>query len=666
MRRVPVLALTAVAALAGAAQAAGRTPARAAVPVTLTIDDILIGAERTTAVAAAPASIDQLLDRLCAPPAPSVQLAARNAADQPPPAPDSAPATESAPPPVDQAPLEGRTRPGLPPPPPPAPTIQDNPGAVRAPPPEAFPTDQIPIPDRWRLAGALGLTQPRWFDPYNQNLLKGDIPLKAMPGWFFELTGVSDTVVEPRSFPIPVGVQTTERPGSLDTFGKNDSLVLAQTFVTGLALIKGSTAFKPPELEFRLSLAFQDNYVNVPEKRILHVEPSKPSHRNDAFVGVQEAFVDYHIRNVSDRYDFDSVRVGIQPFSTDFRGFLFQDNQFGARLFGNRDNNRFQYNLAVFKRLEKDTNSGLNDVGQSLRDDYVFVANLYRQDLPVPGLTSQLTVVYNRNREAGDIHIDHNGFPVRPALIGDLRGRDYDVTYLGYNADGHWNRLNLTASAYYALGSDRNSIFTGRKAKIRSYFLAAEPSMDFDWVRVRLSGLYASGDKNPYDNTEHGFDAIYENPQFAGSDTSYWIRQTIPFAGGGRVIGINGRNGVLNDLRSSKDEGQSNFNNPGTVLLGGGADFDVLPQLRVSTNINHLSFVDTSVLQVLRSEGSIPKSIGWDASVSTIYRPQMTQNLVFRASLAVFQPGSGFKDLFTNYDRDKRYYSILLNAILTF
>jgi hypothetical protein len=537
---------------------------------------------------------------------------------------------------------------------------------VRAPPPEAFPPDQIPIPDRWRLASALGLTQPRWFDPYNQNFLKGDIPIKGMNGWFFELTGVSDTVVEPRSFPIPVGVQTTERSGSLDTFGKDTSLVLAQTFVTGLALIKGSTAYKPPELEFRLSLAFQDNYVHVPERRILHVQPSKPPHRNDAFVGVQEAFVDYHIRNVSERYDFDSVRVGIQPFSTDFRGFLFQDNQFGVRLFGNRDNNRFQYNLAAFKRLEKDTNSGLNDVGQSLRDDYVFVANVYRQDLPVPGLTSQLTVVYNRNREADDIHIDHNGFPVRPALIGDLRGRDYDVTYLGYNADGHWNRLNLTASAYYALGSDRNSIFTSRKAKIRSYFVAAEPSMDFDWVRVRLSGLYASGDKNPYDNTEHGFDAIYENPQFAGSDTSYWIRQTIPFAGGGRVIGINGRNGVLNDLRSSKDEGQSNFNNPGTVLLGGGADFDVLPQLRVSTNINHLSFVDTTILQVSRSEGSIPKSIGWDASVSTIYRPLMTQNLVFRASLAVFQPGSGFKDLFTNYNRDKRYYSILLNAILTF
>ena len=54
---------------------------------------------------------------------------------------------------------------------------QNNPGAVRAPPPEAFPTDQIPVPDRWRLIESLGLVKQRWFDPYNQNTFKGDRPL---------------------------------------------------------------------------------------------------------------------------------------------------------------------------------------------------------------------------------------------------------------------------------------------------------------------------------------------------------------------------------------------------------------------------------------------------------------------------------------------------------
>jgi hypothetical protein len=102
------------------------------------------------------------------------------------------------------------------------------------------------------------------------------------------------------------------------------------------------------------------------------------------------------------------------------------------------------------------------------------------------------------------------------------------------------------------------------------------------------------------------------------------------------------------------------------VLLGGGADFDLTPELRVTTDLNHLAFADTSVLKALRQEGSIPKSLGWDASVSTIWRPMMTQNIVFRASAAAFDPGSGFKDLFANTERNKRYYSVLLNAILTF
>jgi hypothetical protein len=593
-------------------------------------------------------------------------------------APGAAP--EAPPPPsqaggeADEAVIDGRRRPGynqqLP-----DKVEQENIGAVRPPPPEAFPADQIPVPDRWRLIQSLGLVKERWFDPYHQNTYKGDRPInrKKVPwlpikedDWFFVASAVSDTVVEPRTFPIPVGVQTTERPRSLDVFGKDTSQVYSQTFIIGAALIKGLTAYKPPDIEYRVTLAYNMNYVNVPERRVLFVEPSKPSDRFDHFLGVQELFIDYHLRNVSDRYDFDSVRVGIQPFQSDFRGFLFNDLQLGYRLFGNRDNNRFQYNLAVFWRLEKDTNSGLNSVVQRPRDDFVFVANAYRQDFPVVGLTSQITAVYNMNREGNNVEIDDNGFPNRPALLGTLRGRNYDVVYLGYNADGRIGRINLTGSAYLALGEDRNSFFTGQKANIRAFFGAAELSYDVDWMRFRLSGLYASGDKRPYDNKETGFDAIFENPVFAGADTSYWIRQTIPFAGGGRAISVNGRNGILNSLRSSKEQGQSNFNNPGTMLLGAGADFDITPKFRLSANANHLWFQNTSSLQALRVEGSIPKSIGWDLSAAAIWRPKAIQNVVFRLSGAVLEPGKGFRDLFTNEPRNARYYSVLANAILSY
>lgn len=608
-------------------------------------------------------------------------------------------------PPVDPMVIEGRRRPGYDEEEGEPTRPQVNIGAVRAPPPEAFPTDQIPVPDRWRLIQNLGLVVEDPFDPYNQNTYKGDRPIcipteeeqerrrqlreaaeaagqeppygsaecrtpsfLGLTGhdWFFVVGAVSDTVVEPRTFPIPVGVQTTQDPDRLDVFGGDLSYVLSQTFIASFSLIKGNTAFRPPDVEYRLALAYNVNHVDVPERRVLLVEPSRISDRTDHFLGVQELFVDYHIRNVSDRYDFDSVRVGIQPFQADFRGFLFNDNQLGVRFFGNRDNNRFQYNLAAFVRLEKDTNSGLNSVIQSPRNDWVFIANAYRQDFLIPSLTSQVTLVYNRNRESRDIEVDTNGFPVRPALIGDLRGREYDVVYLGYNADGRIGRINVTASIYGAFGEDRNSIFTGRPADIAAYFGAAELSYDQDWMRFRFSVAYGSGDSDPFNDTEAGYDAIFENPIFAGADTSYWIRQTIPFAGGGRVISINGRNGILNSLRSSKEQGQSNFNNPGLILAGIGGDFDLSPEVRVSANANHLWFEDTTVLETLRVEGSIPQDIGYDLSIAAIWRPNTTQNLVFRLSGAALVAGDGYQDLFDNLDSDRVYYSVLANATLTF
>jgi hypothetical protein len=220
--------------------------------------------------------------------------------------------------------------------------------------------------------------------------------------------------------------------------------------------------------------------------------------------------------------------------------------------------------------------------------------------------------------------------------------------------------------AYWALGEDRNSFFTDRPASINAQFAALEASYDRDWVRLRLSGAYASGDGNPDDDTETGFDAIFENPVFAGADTSYWIRQTIPFAGGGRAIGVNGRNGLLNSLRSSKEQGQSNFNNPGLVLIGAGVDFDLTPELRLAANANHLWFADTATLEALRNQPNIDRDIGFDLSASAIWRPNANQNIVVRLSGATLLAGEGFRELFTSRGGGQRFFSILANVVLTY
>jgi len=517
--------------------------------------------------------------------------------------------------------------------------------------------EAVPIPDRWRIVDSLGY-EDNWFNPYDQNTIKGDKPIHD--DWFFNVAVISDTVVEVREVPTPVGVQTTNSPGSLDVLGGLDQTLINQNLAVELVYYQGDTVFRPPDWEFRFTPVFNYNYTKLDETLGTNADPSEGRTREDNHVGIQAAFVDKHLRDVSEHYDFDSVRVGIQPFSSDFRGFLFQDSPFGVRLFGTRDNNRYQYNLAWFRRMEKDTNSGLNDVTESLRDDDVYVANLYFQDQPTLGFFSQFSAIYNRNRE-NDVFYDNNDFIARPASIGEERLREYDVYYLGYSGDGHFGRLNLTTSAYFALGEERDSVFGSKDSDIQAYFFAAEPSMDFDWIRARLSFLYGSGDDDPFDDKSEGFDAIFENPQFAGADTSYWIRQGVPLIGGGRVA-LSQRNGILNSLRSSKEHGQSNFTNPGILLLGGGVDMDILPELRLSFNANYLAFADTEVLEVARAQSNVDEEIGMDLSAAIIWRPFMSQNVVVRASYAQLLGGDGFQDLYGDEDP----YSVLFNVILTF
>ncbi|MGJ8693600.1 MAG: hypothetical protein ACSHW0_14125 [Thalassotalea sp.] len=523
------------------------------------------------------------------------------------------------------------------------------------------------VPDRWRIVEALGVETDLW-NPYDgHNPIKGDMPIWG-DDWFYSLIAISDTVVEPRNIPLPVGNATTTRPDSLDTIGHGDSTIFSQTLIFEHVIYQGDTVFRPPDYEFRLTTALNYNRVHTDERGLLNVDPNLGGdagrRRSDNFLGIQAAFVDKHLRNVSHRYDFDSLRVGIQPFSSDFRGFLFQDSQLGIRLFGNRDNNIFQYNLAWFRRLEKDSNSGLNDLSQNLRDDDVFTANLYWQDFPSLGFTSQFSVTYNKNREQGQIEYDKNGFIARPASIFEERfARDYDITYLGYSGDGHFGRLNVTGSAYYAFGQQTNTRYRNAQDEVAAFFFATETSMDFDWLRPKLSLLWASGDSDPFDGIATGFDAIFENPQFAGADTSFFIRQNVPLIGGGGIA-LSGRNGILPSLRSSKEQGQSNFINPGLILFGLGFDADILPELRVSMNVNQLWFDDTAVLESLRQQGDIDNNLGQDISASLIWRPYQSQNIVLRFSAAALVPGSGLDDLYgSDYVTP---YSVLANLILTY
>jgi hypothetical protein len=538
----------------------------------------------------------------------------------------------------------------------------------QVPPPEPWlRRESLPVRDRWRIMRSLEMLPYSRWDPYNPNLLKGDLPIAdgALKGWFFNLAAISDTLLELRRLPTPVGAQSTLRPGSPGQFGSGTQSTLAQTVIVSLSLIKGDTVFRPPDYEIRLVPVLNVNRTRTEELRAVNADPGRGTIRNDGFLGIQELFFDKHLRDVSARYDFDSLRIGVQPFTADFRGLLFTDQPFGVRVFGTRDNNRWQYNAGWFRRLEKDTNSGLNDVVERLRKDDSYVVNVYRQDWPVVGFTSQAIALHNRNSEGdrGQFYND-NGFLERPAIFGSGRPHNYNVTYAGLNGEGHFGPWNLSLSGYHAFGDDKRGMLSGRPERIGAWFGAVELSRDFDWVRVRATGLYASGDRDPFDAKAGGYDAVLENPVIAGADTSYWIRQGVPLiGGGGTALGI--RNGVLASLRSSREHGQSNFTNPGVRLFGVGADLDVAPQLRLIGNANYLAFDQLSTLSALRNQRFTNRQIGLDLSVGAQYRPLFIQNIVVNASVAVLLPAKGLRELYGNAV-DAKQYSALVNAVLTF
>ena len=168
----------------------------------------------------------------------------------------------------------------------------------------------------------------------------------------------------------------------------------------------------------------------------------------------------------------------------------------------------------------------------------MFVANVYRQDFPVPGFTlAGDGALQPQPRRRPTDYYDNNGFlDAAGASLGDVRPHDYESIYLGYQRRRPLrplepDRLGLLARSATTTATRSRS---GR-SDIRACFAAAELSRDFDWMRLRVTALLASGDKDPYDDKATGFDAILENPQFAGADTSYWIRQAVPLIGGGGV-----------------------------------------------------------------------------------------------------------------------------------
>ena len=520
------------------------------------------------------------------------------------------------------------------------------------------------VEDRWRIGfpawDRYGLGHPtvhdysyhpgRWFDPYNQHVLKGDYPVIGQHT-FLTVTGTAVVLNEGRDIPTATTpFESTARPFTTDFFGRSGQYVHNELYTVTFDLLHGDAAFKPADWRLHVTPATNLNVLSAQELAVVSPDVRKGTIRARTFTTLQEWFAEYKLADLGPEYDFVSVRAGSQPFVSDFRGFIFSDTNRGVRIFGNSDGNRTQFNLAYFRQQEKDTNSQLNTFRD--RDQNIAIANVYRQDFLFPGYTAQASLHYNN--DGPDTQFDKNGFLVRPDPVGVFQKHRVEVFYLGFAGDGHIGRYNISNAFYWALGRDSLNPIAGTSQSITAQMAALELSYDRDWARFRVSGFYQSGDGNPNNGKATGFDGIQDQTNFGG-EFSYFRRQRIPLFG----VGLTNDQSLYANLRSSRVQGQSNFVNPGLWLVNTGVDFDVTPRLRFVNNANYIFFDKTASLETFVFQDRIDRDVGLDLSTGFEWRPRVSNNIILLGGIAGLIPGGGFRQL---YNKQDAKVSVLLDG----
>lgn len=525
------------------------------------------------------------------------------------------------------------------------------------------PPHASPRPDRWKIpfepwrryttgqAETPYATQgPRLWHPYHQSVLKGDAPIFGQH-LFLNLAASVQSELEGRRFP----VHNAALNGTTEQF-------LSQLYLGCSAdLFYGETSLKPPAWNLRIRPVFGVNHLESRESGNASGTSNagiveRRLSRGGTFFALQECYVEKALAVVSDQYDLIALRVGNQPFNSDFRGYIFNDINTGARLFGNAFNNRLQYNLALFDMREKETLTELNRFDE--RGQRVVVANLYLQDFLRPGYTAQWSV--HANFDSGGAHRDELGRAVRPLPVAGAREQEVRAVYLGWAGDGHLGRLNLSHALYQVLGSEEFNGLAGRAIDLNARMAALELSLDQDWLRYKASFLYASGDAHLRDGRGGGFDGILDSPAFAGAPFSFFGRHG--FNLGGSTVNLKSRNSFFPSLRASKLEGQANFVNPGLMLLGLGLDARLTQRLRAEVHANYVRLSETGALQEFLGMSESSHELGVDLSAGLTYRPMLTQNIVVQAGFGMLVPGQGWKDL---YSTAQRAGGIPCGALLT-
>lgn len=484
--------------------------------------------------------------------------------------------------------------------------------------------DVEPEPNRWRVLEPQGIgAKPRnpLYDPYNPNVLKGDYPIYG-DKVFLAVTGTLDSIAD---FRRNLDFFTTDRIRNVPF---HEHITIGQlTGIVAIEVFHGDTVFKPKDWAFRVTPIIR---WRCGDKNAIDQGCGED-------VRLLETFGEVKLFEIGPTFDATSARLGLQFFTSDFFGFIYNDVQPGARIFSEIARNQFKVNVAAFDRLNKEKLSGLNEFKR--RENQVAVLSVEWDDFLFPGFNILPNFVAN---------IDDNGAVVPGKL---------EAYYIGFTTNGRLGRVNVNSAVYYAFGTTAQNTPNRRRQDISAGMIFGQVAYPIQYFTPRIAVAYATGDRDAKDNHATGFDSAFDNVNFGGGQFSYLFGEKIQL---GATTLFRG-NSIFPSLRGANATAQ--FVNPGVFAVNPGIDIALTPKTLFEADFNYVRFDSTSSLEALTRRHAVAEEVGYEVNAGIAYRPFLNEQVIFFVGGAVFVPAQGIKDTFGT---DRSVYKALTRLILTF
>jgi hypothetical protein len=496
------------------------------------------------------------------------------------------------------------------------------PGTVEA----AAPQDRAPgreirtVASRWRSFTPDGRPEYnfRLWDPYHQNILKADFPVAG--NWFVEANAFNNFVFKSRrnlDFSSVFADQITA--GTL-TFVRHNNFV-NENLLFGAELRRFEDAFFPSDFRIRVNgVADYKSDINA-----FNAGSHHRAHLFDAFVDVKLADFGGGV-DARSNFDLLFLRGGLQAFRSDFHGLIFNDAGLGGRLFGEAKRNRLRYDFAWLKLFRKDAISGFTDFTQPSAQQ-VGIARLTWEDFLRPGWNSEWSFHYNRDRRK---------------ITGSSETARTDTYYLGATFNGVFGRSQFNPAAYVVFGhADQIVGGATERHSVAAFTALADWRFPLDFWTFRAGYLFASGDSNPADTRDTGFDAISDGVALFGGPLSYWVGENIRFGRGDFVRA----NSAFPSLRGAN--GPVNHINPGLHLVNAGVDVVLSPRFELAGNWNLVAFAASGAYT--NRVTVTDRMAGLEENVFLRIKPflrEANQNVILDLGFSALHPRAGIKQTF--------------------